>query len=240
MIDLALDDDERMVLEMVRDFTRAEIDPIAKSSMPRRAFPHEAIDKMRELGLLGPLDSRGVRRSRHPGHPLRARDRGAGALLRGGRDHDLGSQLGRGVSDSLFRDRGAEAHGSCPRLASRDIGAFCLSEAGSGSDAASLSLRAERDRRRVGPERDEDVGHRTPARPGSTSSSRAATRIRPRDTEGITAFLVERGSAGPLDQPSRKTRWGFAHRIWRNSSSSPSPCRSTISSARRERASASR
>jgi alkylation response protein AidB-like acyl-CoA dehydrogenase len=48
-----LSQDERMIQEMVRDFARAEVEPIAHEIDENHRFPHETWDKMVELGLTG-------------------------------------------------------------------------------------------------------------------------------------------------------------------------------------------
>jgi butyryl-CoA dehydrogenase len=143
MIDLTVRDEERMVLETVRDFAEAEIAPIAHDLDVHPRVPKEQIAKMRDLGLFGLLIPEEYGGS------------------------DISSVLYMKVIEELARVCAAVAitisvHNSVgafpirsygtdeqkrrflPRLANEAIGAFCLSEAGSGSDAASLQLRADR------------------------------------------------------------------------------------------------
>ena len=66
-----------------------------------------------------------------------------------------------------------------PLARGEQIGAFALTEPGSGSDAGSLRTRAEPRRRRLGPHRLEAVDHERLASRARSSSSRAPTK-RPR------------------------------------------------------------
>jgi butyryl-CoA dehydrogenase/short/branched chain acyl-CoA dehydrogenase len=83
-----------------------------------------------------------------------------------------------------------------PRLASTTVGAYALSEAGSGSDAFALQTRAEPDRSHAG-------GYRLSGRKLWISNAREAglfivfATIDPAaGYRGITAFLVEKGTSG--------------------------------------------
>ena len=81
-----------------------------------------------------------------------------------------------------------------PALATRQVGAYALSEAASGSDAFALQTRARPGRRRLRAFRGASSGSPTPTRP--TSSSCSPRSIRRPAIAGITAFLVERGTPG--------------------------------------------
>jgi alkylation response protein AidB-like acyl-CoA dehydrogenase len=143
MTHLGFSDEERMILEMVRDFTRTEIDPIAKDLDVERRVPVEAIAKMQELGLFGLLTP-----EEYGGSGIRAvlYARVIEELARACAGVAIIVSVHNSVGSFPILLFGTEEQKKefLPRLASREIGAFCLSEAGSGSDAASLSLRAER------------------------------------------------------------------------------------------------
>ncbi len=48
-----LTDNQKMVRNMVRDFAENEIEPVADELDEKREYPHEILDKMSDLGLLG-------------------------------------------------------------------------------------------------------------------------------------------------------------------------------------------
>jgi alkylation response protein AidB-like acyl-CoA dehydrogenase len=194
MIDLSLNDEERMVLDMVRDFARAEIDPIAKSLDAEARVPVEAIAKMRDLGLLGLLIP-----EEYGGAGIRAvlYSRVIEELARSCAAVAITISVHNSVGAFpvlLFGTEEQKKH-FLPRLASRDMGAFCLSEAGSGSDAASLSLRADKTA---------DGWLLNGTKMWVTNAGQAGiylvfARSDPDSSKGhrgITAFLVERGSEG--------------------------------------------
>jgi len=52
-VEFELTEEQRMVMEMVRDFGQSEIAPAVKEYEPKGEFPHEIIAKLGELGLLG-------------------------------------------------------------------------------------------------------------------------------------------------------------------------------------------
>lgn len=52
-MEFELTEEQRMVMEMVRDFGQSEIAPAVKEYEPKGEFPHEIIAKLGELGLLG-------------------------------------------------------------------------------------------------------------------------------------------------------------------------------------------
>ena len=81
-----------------------------------------------------------------------------------------------------------------PTLARGTVGAYALSEAGSGSDAFALTTRAARDGDGFVARRPQAVDHQRATRRTSSSSSR---RVNPEaGYRGITAFIVERGTPG--------------------------------------------
>ena len=48
-----LTEEQRMVVEMVRDFARTEIAPAVKEYEPKGEFPRRIVERLGELGLLG-------------------------------------------------------------------------------------------------------------------------------------------------------------------------------------------
>src|SRR3990172_5031491 len=53
MVEFELTDEQKMLREMVRDFTNSEIKPIARQIDEEERVPRELINKLGELGLLG-------------------------------------------------------------------------------------------------------------------------------------------------------------------------------------------
>ena len=81
-----------------------------------------------------------------------------------------------------------------PRLTSDLLGAFALSEPGSGSDAFALATRAERKGDRLGAHRPEVLDHQR--RRGRRLHRLRQRRSRPRATRASPAFIVERDFRG--------------------------------------------
>ena len=114
------------------------------------------------------------------------------------------------------------------------VGAYALSEAGSGSDAFALATRAVGARRRLGAHRAEAVDHQRATRP--TSSSCSPTSNPDAGYRGITAFLVERGFAGLHGrQEGRQARHPREQHV-RAAASTTAACRAPTCSARSARA----
>ena len=90
------------------------------------------------------------------------------------------------------------------------VGAYALSEAGSGSDAFALATRAEQKRRPLGPDRPQAVDHQR-RRGGALHRLRERRSRRP-GYKGITAFLVERALPGLRGRARRRTSSASAPR----------------------------
>ena len=141
----------------------------------------------------GHRDPRAVRRRRRHAVPLRAGGRGAVAR-RPGRSACWSTCRTRWSSTSLVRWGNAELKQRyLTRLAGGAIGAFCLSEAGSGSDAFALTTRAVDDG---------DAYSLSGRKLWITNANEAdvfivfATVNPDAGYKGITAFMVERGMPG--------------------------------------------
>ena len=153
-----------MALTVAREFT----DPASAELLPTRAqlcddllapraaaaeeageFPREVFRTLGAAGLLEPAVRRGVRRWGPAAARLPAGDRGAGLLVGLGRS---GRQRAHPVVLPARRLRQRRAAGSRwlpDMLGGELLGAYCLSEADAGSDAAALQTRATPHRRRV-------------------------------------------------------------------------------------------
>ena len=160
-----------------------------------RRFSPELIDEAVRARAHGHRDSRGVRRRRRdasstPCWPSRS----CRASIR--RSACWSTCRTRWSSTPLLRwgTDEHEAAGTCRAWPSTVVGAYALSEAGSGSDAFALQTRATPRRRRLRPHGPQALDHQRATKPTSSSSLRRS--IPTAGYSGITAFLVERGVAG--------------------------------------------
>src|SRR5436305_11552157 len=127
---------------MVHRFTEQEITPHAESWDENHHFPREAYSQMAELGLMGMTTSEAYGGS--------ALSRLSSALVyeelaKGEMATSVGLSVHNMVTGSIARFGNEEQRQRwVTRLAAGELlGAFSLSEAASGSDAASLQCRAE-------------------------------------------------------------------------------------------------
>ena len=137
-----LDEEQADIRDMVRRFTEQEITPYAEIWDETDYFPREIYHKMAQLGLMGmttPEEYGGSTLSRLSGALVYEE------MAKGEMATAVGLSVHNMVTGSIARF-GNQEQRRCwvPRLASGELlGAFSLSEAGSGSDAASLQCRAE-------------------------------------------------------------------------------------------------
>ncbi len=139
-----LNDEQSDIRDMVRRFTAQEITPHAEEWDETSHFPREVYAKMAELGLMGmttPEEHGGTMLSRLMGAIVYEE------LAKGEMATAVGLSVHNMVTGSLARFGSDEQRQRwVARLASGELlGAFSLSESASGSDAASLQCRAERD-----------------------------------------------------------------------------------------------
>lgn len=137
-----LDEEQSDIRDMVRRFTEQEITPYAEIWDESNRFPREIYHKMAQLGLMGMTTT-----EEYGGSAL---SRLSGVLVyeelaKGEMATAVGLSVHNMVTGSIARFGNQEQRRYwVPRLASGELlGAFSLSEAGSGSDAASLQCRAE-------------------------------------------------------------------------------------------------
>ncbi len=192
-MDFALSPAHRRLAETVADFGEREVKPHAAAWDREERFPHETVRRLGEVGLLGltlPADVGGG-----------GGDALSGALVVEGLaryDASLGLTVASHTSLAcghlnLFASEALRRR-YLPRMARGEwLGAWCLTEPGSGSDAAGLRTRAERDGEGwvlSGTKMfitQGTVGHVYVVL-ASTSPARGA--------KGISAFVVERGTPG--------------------------------------------
>ncbi len=138
-----LDEEQADVRDMVRRFTEQEITPHAEAWDENNYFPRDVYSKMAELGLMGmttPEEYGGSALSRLSGVLVYEE------LAKGEMATAVGLSVHNMVTGSIARFGNKEQRQRwVPKLAAGEfLGAFSLSEAGSGSDAASVQCRAER------------------------------------------------------------------------------------------------
>ncbi len=222
-----LAEDETIFRDSVRAFAETEIRPLVREMDEHAKIPRALVDKLFELGVMGieiPDAHGGAGGSFFHAvlavEELSRVDPSIGVLV------DVQNTL---VINALLRFGHEEIKRRwLPALASGTVGAYALSEAGSGSDAFALTTRATEDG---------DAYVLSGRKLWITNGNEAnlfivfATVNPEAGYRGITAFLVERGM--PASRSARrKTSSAFEPAVPASSSSTRAGCRSRRSSAR--------
>ena len=187
-----LSDDERLFRDSVYEFADQEIRPHVRDMDETAHIPRTMIDKLFELGVMGievpEATGGGGGTFFHAVLAVEALSRvdpSVGVLV------DVHNTL---VINALLRWASDELRQRClPQLAARSVGAYALSEAGSGSDAFALTTRASRSA---------DGFSITGRKLWITNGNEADlfivfANLNPdAGYRGITAFVVERGAPG--------------------------------------------
>jgi alkylation response protein AidB-like acyl-CoA dehydrogenase len=187
-----LSDDEQLLRDNVRAFADAEVRPLVREMDESAHFAPALLDRLFALGVMGveipeSLGGAGGRffHAVLVVEELSRVDPSVGVLV------DVQNTL---VANALLRWGRADLQARIlPRLAKDTVGAYALSEAGSGSDAFALQTRAVRDG---------DGFVLTGRKLWITNAREAgvflvfATVDPDAGYRGITAFVVERGAAG--------------------------------------------
>jgi butyryl-CoA dehydrogenase/short/branched chain acyl-CoA dehydrogenase len=189
---MALSDDEQLFRDNIRQFAEEKIRPRVKAMDEQGAFDHELIAQFFHLGLMGieiPEAYGGSAGTFFEAilavEELSRVDASAGVVV------DVQNTL---VNNALLRWANAEQKQRyLPRMATEWVGAYALSEAGSGSDAFGLQCRAER--------KGADWvlnGHKLWITNGKEANVFVlfATIDPAQGYKGITAFLMEKDFAG--------------------------------------------
>ncbi|SDR30163.1 acyl-CoA dehydrogenase [Natronobacterium texcoconense] len=144
-MDFSLTDEQRQITEMVSDFVDEEVVPVADEIDKTDEFPHDLVDELAELGLMGmpfPEEYGGAGLDYHA-YPAALEEiaRGSGGL---------GTIVAAHISLAgnmvyAFGDESQKEEYLTPLAEGTDIGAFALSEAGAGSDVPSMETTAEKD-----------------------------------------------------------------------------------------------
>jgi predicted amidohydrolase YtcJ/alkylation response protein AidB-like acyl-CoA dehydrogenase len=144
MTALALDDDQRALLDLVRDYAAKEVAPRAAEDEAAGRFPRDLFDGLARLDLTGLPFAPEVGGLGQPyGVYLRVIEELSRSFLTVGLGLSVHTLATWAVDTYAPDDLRAEV---VPRMtAGRWLGAYSLSEPGSGSDAAALTTRAQRD-----------------------------------------------------------------------------------------------
>jgi alkylation response protein AidB-like acyl-CoA dehydrogenase len=138
----ALSEEERLFAASVREFAEAEIKPFVREMDEAQKIRPEVIRKCFELGLMGiePAEEYGG-----SGGSFFMACLAIEELARVDASISVMVDVNNTLTINAFLNYGTEAQRKTyiPRLATDTVGAYCLSEAGSGSDAFALTTRAE-------------------------------------------------------------------------------------------------
>ena len=187
-----LSDDERLFAQSVYEFADREVRPLVREMDEHAKIAPALLPKLFDLGIMGieiPEQYGGAGATLFHSvlavESLSRVDPSLGVLV------DVQNTL---VVNAFVRWAHDDLKQRClPRLAANTIGAFCLSEAGSGSDAFALTTRAVEDG---------DAYRLTGRKLWITNGNEAdlfivfATVNPEAGYKGITAFVVERGTPG--------------------------------------------
>src|SRR5499426_3517396 len=201
-MDFALTSEQQAVRELARDFARSEVAPVIQRFDEAHEFPHEVLARLGETGLLGALvpEEYGGAALDYVSYALAVEE-----LNRV--DASVGITMWAHNSlctnhIALFGSREQKA-AYLPRLArGESLGAWGLTEPGSGSDAAAMRTRAVADG-------DHFVIDGSKAFITNAGVADIAVVMAVTDpalgNKGISAFILERGMAGfSAGKPYRK------------------------------------
>jgi acyl-CoA dehydrogenase len=206
---IQLSDDQRAILETVRDFCSSEIAPLAAQYDRSGEFPWVQLEKLAAMGLLGAcvpeayggagLDS--VTYAMCLEEICKA-DASVGVI----------TSVTNGLPQQMILRYGTEEQKQRflkPLARGEKLGAFCLTEANSGSDANSLRSRATRDG---------DDWIIDGQKVWITSGAQAHTYLvmartnEEKGARGVTCFVVEKGTPGlSFGKPEEKMGLHAAH-----------------------------
>ena len=187
-----LAEDEQLLRDSVREFARAQVRPLVAEMDAQAKIPRALIDKLFDLGVMGieipeAMGGSGGRffHAVLVVEELSRIDPSVGVLV------DVQNTL---VANALIRWASTDLKQRVlPRLAAKSVGAYALSEAGSGSDAFALQARA----------REDGDAYRIDGRKLWITNANEAdffivfANVNPEaGYRGITAFVVERGMSG--------------------------------------------
>ena len=157
-----LSEEQREIVELVRQFTDEQIIPVASEYERTDTFPDEIVEGLRELGIFGftvPEEYGGL------GLDLTTYALAVSELSRGWMSISGIINTHFIVVNMLMRDGTDEQKQRfLPRMATGEIrGAFSMTEPECGSDVQAIRSSRGARRRRLHRQRPEDVGHKRPA-----------------------------------------------------------------------------
>jgi len=190
-----LSEDERLLRDSVREFAEAQVRPLVREMDEQARIPRSLVDQLFDLGVMGieiPETYGGSGGTFFHAvlavEELSRIDPSIGVLV------DVQNTLCINAFLRWGNDEVKQRY--LPRLASNTVGAYALSEAGSGSDAFALATRAQQ---KDGPDGDWVINGR---KLWITNGNEADiflvfANVNPdAGYRGITAFIVERGFPG--------------------------------------------
>jgi alkylation response protein AidB-like acyl-CoA dehydrogenase len=201
-LEAGLDEDERLILETVREFARREVAPRAAEIDREARFPRELVGKMAELGLMGlpiPEEHGGAGQSfvlfALVVEEVSAACASTGVIM------DVNASLAC-EPILVFGSDEQKQRLLRPLATGEKLGALAMSEPGAGSDAASITTTAVR--------RDDHYvvnGRKTFVTNGAEADVYVTTVVtdKGKGAKGITDLLIEKGSPGlSFGQPMHK------------------------------------
>lgn len=192
-MDFDLTEEQRILKQTIRNFAESEVRPGASERDEARRFPHELIPKMAQLGLFGimvPEEYGGAGLDTMSAAIIieeLARVDGAVALIISSHNSLCAAHI------LTFGNEAQKKKYLIPLARGEKLGAWALTESGSGSDAGALKTRA----RLVGSHW-VIHGEKLFTTQGATAGTYVvmASTDSSRGGHGISAFIVERGAAG--------------------------------------------
>lgn len=196
MFEFKFTEEQNMLREMVRDFTKNEIKPIAARIDEEEKIPRELIDKLADLGLLGVSfpEEYGGGGFGEIGYCLMQEEIARGCMSTA---TFIGAHQSIGANAIYLGGNEEQKQKYLTQLTSgKKIAAYCLTEAQAGSDAFNLKTRAELDG-------NEWVinGEKLWITNGGIAD---IVSLFARTKKGITAFIVETNQPGFKPGPSEK------------------------------------
>jgi alkylation response protein AidB-like acyl-CoA dehydrogenase len=144
-MDFSLSAEQRQIRDTVAEFVDEEVVPVADEIDATDEFPHDLVDEMADLGLMGmpfPEEYGGAGLDYHSyAIGLAEISRGSGGLGTVVAAHT--SLAGNMIY--AFGDEHQKEEYLTPLNTGEDVGAFALSEAGAGSDVPAMDTTAEKD-----------------------------------------------------------------------------------------------
>ncbi len=191
--DMFLTEEQQMLRQMVREFAENEVAPLAETIDAEERFPHETIEKMAELGLLGVCypEEYGGAGMDNLSYIIAVEELSRVCASTG---ITLAAHISLGVGPISLFGTEEQKQKFMPALCSGEkLGAFGLTEPNAGSDAGGTETTAVLDG-------DEWVlnGSKIYCTNGSVAGTIVCTAVTDRDkgSHGISSFIVESDNPG--------------------------------------------